>query len=293
MGGIWPTITTDQQRNIQYRKAPERQSAVLDKMGLWPFHWIDNANWGEKDQNQNPPFRQLNFFCLSHLIDGDGFYIDRQSQQTIKLKPGDFIISTPQQAFYLGSDKKVYHEDFISFCGPLADQLLQNGIIKDGVYSLGQARLLLPIIEKLEKKTTHHQIAAAIDILALLNDIHFGKYDRNSHQSTVVIDVLLEEIKRDSRRNWSLESMAEFCSLSKNHFRKTFKEQTGMLPKNYLDSIRMDEASILLVNSPIKLNELAEKYHYSDAFHFSRSFKRIMGISPKKFRDDHQSSSLQ
>ena len=286
MGGIWPSIETDYTRNIQYRKAPEHQSQTLDKIGLWPFHWIDDVNWGEKEQSDKRPFRQLNFFCLSHLIDGDGFYIDRQSQETIKLKPGDFIVSTPQQAFYLSADKKKYHEDFISFCGPLADQLLEKGMIKDGVYSLGQARLLLPIIQKLNKPDPHSQMAAAIDILALLNDLHFGKYDRENNNHSTVIDVLLSKIQQNCQQNWSLESMAEFCSLSQNHFRKTFKEQTGMLPKQHLDSVRMNEAAILLIKSPIKISELAEKYHYSDAFHFSRCFKRIMGLSPKKFRDN-------
>lgn len=289
MGGIWPIIKADTALNLQERTVPVVHSDALEKFGLWLFHWLADANWGKADKSKAICFREINFFCISHLIHGDGIYVDRESQLTVTLKPGDLVINTPDRPFYLGACKKVYHEDFISFCGPIADNLLASGLLKDGVYSFGSARRLLPIINKLSLPTFHNQVSAGIELLALLSDIHFGKYSRKHSENFDIIGALLEEIGKDCKREWSVESMASFCSLSINYFRKLFKNSTGTLPKNYLDSLRMNEAALLLINSSTNLADLAKKYHYSDAFHFSRSFKRVMGISPAEFRKNQQS----
>ena len=47
----------------------------------------------------------------------------------------------------------------------------------------------------------------------------------------------------------------------------------------------MDEACSLLRISSMKINEIGSSLGYSDAYYFSRIFKKTIGVSPKKYRE--------
>lgn len=282
MGGIWPIIQMDEESGFQQRLLPKYDSEVLGETGLWLFHWMGGAEW-QAPGTGAPVFRRSNYYCLSHLIDGDGVFADGKRGISRKLEIGDLVLSTPESLHALSASETIYKEDFISFYGPVADTLFRSGLITEGVFSLGSARPLLPIIQKLAKGTFYHQIAAGWDLLHFLNDLHFGKYARRGKTAEEAVGVLLDVLADRFTEVWTVESMAEFCALSKNQFRSKFKEQTGVLPKYYLDALRMNDAAELLLGGQVTLADLAARYHYSDPFHFSRSFKRIMGLSPQNF----------
>ncbi len=49
---------------------------------------------------------------------------------------------------------------------------------------------------------------------------------------------------------------------------------------------RIDKASELLMNTPLKIYEIAEKVGYNDVYYFSHSFKKQTGLTPKEFRHE-------
>ena len=65
------------------------------------------------------------------------------------------------------------------------------------------------------------------------------------------------------------------------------KELTGLSPKQYLMSVRLKNASVLLLNTDMTVSEIANSVGFPDHSNFIKSFKKIYHVLPKDFRQ-HQ-----
>lgn len=82
----------------------------------------------------------------------------------------------------------------------------------------------------------------------------------------------------------SVAELAEHCALSRNRFSELFKTALGMSPKQYLDQRRMRRAMSLLVHGDASIANIAERLAFCDAYHFSKRFKALTGLSPRHYR---------
>lgn len=81
-----------------------------------------------------------------------------------------------------------------------------------------------------------------------------------------------------------LAALAEDAALSKYHFAKLFKAQTGQSPIHYFIELKMQQACYLLDTSRQPIKQVALNLGYEDAYYFSRLFKKVMGVSPARYR---------
>ena len=59
-----------------------------------------------------------------------------------------------------------------------------------------------------------------------------------------------------------------------------------MTPIEYLTSVRMNNAKTMLrIFKDVSIQEIATKCGYFDAAYFTRCFKRIVGMSPREYRE--------
>jgi AraC-like DNA-binding protein len=83
----------------------------------------------------------------------------------------------------------------------------------------------------------------------------------------------------------NMKDLAANACLSHSQFRRRFKEEIGMSPKEYSKIVRIKNVSEILSQKPnLKLTELAYEFGYYDQAHFIKDFKSVMGTSPKHFR---------
>ena len=80
----------------------------------------------------------------------------------------------------------------------------------------------------------------------------------------------------------TVQEIAEHCQISGAHLCRLFREQTGMTPQQMLHRMRIRHAAQELL-AGAAISDLAMRYHYADAFTFSKSFKRVTGLSPKHY----------
>ncbi len=85
--------------------------------------------------------------------------------------------------------------------------------------------------------------------------------------------------------NLNLAFMAEIVELSESYFSSLFVKETGESFIQYLTRIRIKKASELLKGSNLKVYQIADKVGYDNTEHFSRVFKKIMGISPNQYKN--------
>ncbi|MDR0932997.1 MAG: AraC family transcriptional regulator [Victivallales bacterium] len=225
--------------------------------------------------------RKFEFYSISHLIDGAGHcWIDGRGEYDVS--PGQIVVITPGTLNrYGGTQEKPYTEDSIRFAGPIADMLHNSGILRDGVYEFGQVRKLLPIAELIQDPSNDAQINANIALQNLLIDLYFKQ-----RKTTIFtqIEELIELVKSRPGHWWTVEEMAEYCNSSVDQFRRNFERHTGLLPKKYIEELKLRQAAELLVSSSVPVAEVAKRFGYRDPYHFSRRFKLFAGVSPDRYR---------
>jgi len=76
-----------------------------------------------------------------------------------------------------------------------------------------------------------------------------------------------------------------------NLFHRLFKSETGMTPKRYLMTRRLETARELLLHSGHSIDEIAVEVGFSDRFHFSKAFRAHCSVTPSAYRRQALSAS--
>ena len=86
-----------------------------------------------------------------------------------------------------------------------------------------------------------------------------------------------------------LSYLARECGLSVSHFARSFKTSFGTSSHKWLIERRVERAKGLLVQTTLPLIDVAEQSGFGDQASFTRTFHRVMGASPGRWRRDHHS----
>lgn len=79
---------------------------------------------------------------------------------------------------------------------------------------------------------------------------------------------------------------ADQLHLSSNYFGDLIKKETGQSPQEYIQNIMIREAKGLLFDQEKSINEVAYELGFKYPQHFSRFFKKAVGLSPNEFRSN-------
>ncbi|MNJ41043.1 Bifunctional transcriptional activator/DNA repair enzyme AdaA [compost metagenome] len=80
--------------------------------------------------------------------------------------------------------------------------------------------------------------------------------------------------------------LAEKFYVSPYYLSRFFKEATGFTFVEYVNSVRINEATKLLERSSLKVNLIAKKVGFGSVTHFGRVFKSVTGHAPLYYRKE-------
>lgn len=92
-------------------------------------------------------------------------------------------------------------------------------------------------------------------------------------------------IRRDYKKNLTLESISNSVFLSPSYATRLFKKIQGCSIMEYLTKTRLDEAKRLLCNPLYLVEEIATNVGYTDASYFAKVFRRSEGVTPTQYRN--------
>lgn len=121
------------------------------------------------------------------------------------------------------------------------------------------------------------------------------KQGPTAEDPAIAIEKALRFVYEDLSRVVSVDNMAEVAGMTTTVFRRHFRQVMGVTPKHYYDRLRMEAAMRLLLKGT-SVKEVAKQVGFSDAFHFTRAYRRMYNIAPKRVRklldfDDAMTSS--
>ncbi|MEV5027627.1 helix-turn-helix domain-containing protein [Paenibacillus sp. LPE1-1-1.1] len=82
----------------------------------------------------------------------------------------------------------------------------------------------------------------------------------------------------------TVAKLAERMRLNANYLSQLFKQEVGMPIHSYIIQEKVEEAKKLLSASELTLSEIWARLNFYDQSHFTKTFKKLTGITPKQFR---------
>lgn len=97
----------------------------------------------------------------------------------------------------------------------------------------------------------------------------------------------LTYIEQNFQNDISVEDIAKVCGINRSYFGKIFKDSTGKTPQQFLLTYRMIKATELLKLTKLSIGDISNAVGYTNQLHFSRAFKNVYGIPPRKWRNEN------
>ena len=210
------------------------------------------------------------------------------------LQPGDIVLA-PKGSFHKTVINEVserlllvFDDDFAgSDCQRYLDELKSNRFARlssDSLYKIKE------IFHKIEREYRHRaegyremERLYLRQLLILISRHRLPDNQPNLSESYRLIQSAATYISENYGNDLSLGMLAQKFALSRSHFSKLFKEVTGIGLNEYITLTRISAAEKLLVKKNMSITEVASVCGFNDSNYFAAVFKRIKGITPKKY----------
>ncbi len=162
-----------------------------------------------------------------------------------------------------------------------ASKLVEDagGIIKDLIPDVLNHTFVAHAVEN--RNTFSEQIRFVLEAVLTFRDSNLqGRYG----------DVILRAKKyiddNFANPDICLHSVAEEVHFSPNHFSTIFSQECGVTFIEYLTSVRVEQAKLLLANSQKRASDIAYETGFNDPHYFSYIFKKATGYTPRDYRTE-------
>lgn len=230
-------------------------------------------------------------YALVYLLEGQGRFCDSLGTDR-PVAAGDLLLVFPDIAHRYGPvGNRDWTEFYLVFDGPAFDLWRTRGLLtaEDPVWHLEPIAYWMGAMEQIVADrlpvTTLERVGRLQRLLSEMVTVHLGAVgglpDEDTHWLRQAKMLLQAGAPRDCA---SLEQVAATLHLSYEGYRKRFARLAGMPPARYRNQLLMDEACRLMHGGQMSIKRIARACGFCDEFHFSRRFKRVVGVTPSDFR---------
>lgn len=242
-----------------------------------------------------------NHYLFHYIISGTGTLMADNSKgetQTYSIKSGQgFLIFPGQITTYFADPNIPWEYIWIEFDGLKAKELLYlTELSLDAPVYHSHSKALREQMMNEMTYIVHHAQESPFHLIGHL--YLFLDYLTQSSKSTKLIqtskmsDYYIKEaihyIEQNFQNNISIEDIASVCGINRSYFGKIFRNTLGRSPQEFLINYRMTKAAELLKLTSLSIAEISSAVGYENQLHFSRAFKKIYGISPREWRNQHK-----
>ena len=240
-----------------------------------------------------------NHYLFHYVISGTGklFAYDKNGETkeySIKSMQG-FMIFPDQITMYVADKDLPWEYVWVEFDGLRAKAVVETAgfSLDQPIYKARSKELREEMMKEMNyiaensSSSPFHLIGHLYLFLDYLTRSTEGiKVHHSSKLRDFYIHEALEFIEHNFQNDISVEDIADVCGLNRSYFGKIFKEAVGKSPQEFLLSYRMIKATELLKLTKLSIGDISSAVGYDNQLHFSRAFKSVYGVSPKKWRTE-------
>lgn len=183
-----------------------------------------------------------------------------------------------------------YQKSLESILSEFSDSIL---ITNESVYHGELSQLLLRVVAEYDNSEPY--FSAAINSYLIQFFVCLGRnWHTHALQSVSSADrrkaycekmiAACNYINENYMQHLTLEQIAHICGISKFHFSRLFKNFSGCTFIEYLTSIRIQHAKMLLSEPSHSILEIAMQAGFNNLSNFNRNFRSLNHCSPHEFR---------
>ena len=232
-----------------------------------------------------------------------------QDQETFTLRTGDLILlragshhygtapcSLNMRSIFIHINRLPGDQAADSLSGEEIARLTQKGhYVIPTVVHCGQnnlsTRLINAIIDLYWSHRPYKERRLKMLMNLLLDEIStIGREEGETQEEWTVAIVNL--FRKHPERNYSLEELAESVNMSVRNMSARFREIMGTSVHQYQMDLKLEMAYRDLRTGTLNVREVADRYGFSDAFYFSKLFKKKFGVTPKQIKEREPSANI-
>lgn len=245
-------------------------------MSLQREWYIKELKMSEEEASHRPLEIEYSFY--NAVSSGDMEYVRKN------IKEGDF--TNPEGMGILSHNSLTnlrYH--FVVTIAMITRHCVEAGMELEQAYRLSDFYIL-----KMDSLNTKEAIANLHDSMVLDYTGKMLLLKKNSVISKS-ITMCIEYIYNHIHDRITIEDLAEHTDLSPSYLSRLFKKELGIAVSDYIREKKIDKAQNLLKYSDFTLVEIANYLSFSSQSHFIQTFEKLVGMTPKKYRDHYYRTS--
>jgi AraC-type DNA-binding domain-containing proteins len=239
---------------------------------------------------------------VMHLFDRPGFdYLPGESvivppNEVMKIDFPEAQWDNPTQCIALSISKEMIENTFNMLNERLPDKVLtQEWGLDLSYFHLINTQDLSEIINRfikigVKERSKEKDLIASLalkELLIRLNQTQAREMLQKTYKelsSGNRLAHVVDFIKKNIRENLTLEQLASQACMSKAHFVRTFKQELGQTPVEFILSERLKLARYYLQIGGFQVKEVAVMSGFNSIGYFIRAFKQEYGTTPKSFQ---------
>lgn len=164
---------------------------------------------------------------------------------------------------------------------------------KEELFSTGISEIMWGIYEEERDKKYGYELNVVSDLYKLvLFFLRMWEDCEDDNKINVADEGRIVEILKYIEENYdgeneriTVDKLAKMSYMSYSYFLRWFKKVTGKTFKQYVNTVKIDHAAQMLVNSDLSVSEIAIRNGFPTTSYFIKQFKNLKnGYSPKEFR---------
>jgi AraC-like DNA-binding protein len=153
------------------------------------------------------------------------------------------------------------------------------------------------ILLRYDSRSPAYEMSLKGMMLQLIADLHrlglveegCADVDQRGRELHQPIKKVLAYMEDNAGRKITLDQLASILSLSRSHFCKFFRTQTGMRPMEYLNYLRVNHAAKLLRTGSYNILEASLESGFQHVSYFTKWFKFYMNMTPSEYKSRYTS----
>ncbi len=226
-------------------------------------------------------------------------YDDRQ----FILKEGDYYFTNievihsaiPQDCVYecVGIEIDFLNNSNAFMSNFINDLIIKNIVINEHIVDTDVTLILSSLFDALYTKNSGYEFIATGLILQFFGLI----YERKLYQKVIYNSSLVENkniiklkkalsfIRENYDKQITLDDITKVTDFSTKYFCRFFKKFTDKTPIDYLNFYRIEMACKKISNTDALITNVAYSCGFNDLSYFIKTFKKIKGITPRKYKE--------
>ncbi|WP_170311514.1 helix-turn-helix domain-containing protein [Vallitalea okinawensis] len=191
--------------------------------------------------------------------------------------------SYPTPVLCQGNPVRSKKNNMICSCALITRVAMKAGLEEKYAYYLSD--LYINKIESLEDEEALNYLNAVM-LMDFMSQIKSGIVHRKTPTSPLIKNTL-HYIDQHLYDDLSLTQVAEDLDVNSSYLSRIFKQEVGIPFSEYIHQSRIKKAQHLLLLTELSIVEISNKLGYTTQSHFTKIFKKICGMTPKQYKQEH------